>query len=159
MIYGNPYMQQPGGYYPPPPMSGAAPDNLAAYKMPYQAQPIQPMQQQPVQSAPSALIFVLGEAEASAYPVAPGNTVSMWDKSDPTVYIKSVDAAGVPSLRILDYTERSAAPKRRAAEEAPAPAPEYARAEELRAVESRCAQLAAKLDRIEGMIGGGAGDA
>ena len=72
-----------------------------------------------------------------------------------------MDASGVPSMRILDYTERTAVPRRKqAAEAAPAqPAqPEYARAEELRALETRHEQLAAKLDRIADMIGGG-GDA
>ena len=163
MMYGNPYYPPTGGFYPAPPQNGAMPDNLAAYKAPYQMQQPAMMQPQP-QPAPqmpqtvSALTFVLGEAEASAYPVAPGNTVSLWDKNESTVYIKSVDASGVPSMRILDYTERTAAPRRKqAAEAAPAQAaqPEYAKAEELRALETRHEQLAAKLDRIADMIGGG----
>ena len=150
MMYGNPYFQPPqGGFYPAQPQGGAMPDNLAAYKAPYQ------MQQMP--QAVSALTFVLGEAEASAYPVAPGNTVSLWDKNESTVYIKSMDANGVPSMRILDYVERTAAPRRRPAEEAAPAAPEYARAEDLRALETRHEQLAAKLDRIADMIGGGGG--
>lgn len=161
-MYGNPYYPPQGGFYTAPPQNGAMPDNLASYKAPYQMQP-QPamMQPQPAPQMPqtvSALTFVLGEAEASAYPVAPGNTVSLWDKSESTVYIKSVDASGVPSMRILDYTERSAAPRRKQAAEAATAQPEYARAEELRALETRHEQLAAKLDRIADMIGGG-GDA
>ena len=164
MMYGNPYYPPQGGFYPATPQNGAMPDNLAAYKAPYQMPP-QPAMMQPqpqtAQQMPqtvSALTFVLGEAEASAYPVAPGNTVGLWDKSESTVYIKSVDASGVPSMRILDYTERTAAPRRKqAAEAAPAqPAqPEYAKAEDLRALETRHEQLAAKLDRIADMIGGG----
>lgn len=162
MMYGSPYFQPPqGGFYPAQPQGGAMPDNLAAYKAPYQMQQ-PPMMQQPPQpqqmpQAVSALTFVLGEAEASAYPVAPGNTVSLWDKNESTVYIKSMDANGVPSMRILDYTERTAAPRRRPAEEAAPAAPEYARAEDLRALENRHEQLAAKLDRIADMIGGGGG--
>ena len=164
MMYGNPYYPPTGGFYPAPPQNGAMPDNLAAYKATYQMPPQPAMMQPQPQLAPqmpqtvSALTFVLGEAEASAYPVAPGNTVSLWDKNESTVYIKSVDASGVPSMRILDYTERSAAPRRKqAAEAAPAQTaqPEYARAEELRALETRHEQLAAKLDRIADMIGGG----
>ena len=164
MMYGNPYYPPQGGFYPAQPQNGAMPDNLAAYKAPYQMPPQPAMMQPQPQPAPqmpqtvSALTFVLGEAEASAYPVAPGNTVSLWDKSESTVYIKSVDASGVPSMRILDYVERSAAPRRRPAEEAAPAAPEYARAEDLRALETRHEQLAAKLDRIADMIGGG-GDA
>ena len=167
MMYGNPYYPPQGGFYPATPQNGAMPDNLAAYKAPYQMPPQPAMMQPQPQPAPqmpqtvSALTFVRGEAEASAYPVAPGNTVGLWDKSESTVYIKSVDASGVPSMRILDYTERTAAPRRKqAAEAAPAqPAqPEYAKAEDLRALETRHEQLAAKLDRIADMIGGG-GDA
>ena len=40
--------------------------------------------------------------------VAPNNSVTLWDKNKDTVYIKSVNAQGVPSMRILDYTERTA---------------------------------------------------
>ena len=118
MMYGNPYYPPTGGFYPAQPQNGAMPDNLAAYKAPYQMPP-QPAMMQPqpqpqqMPQAVSALTFVLGEAEASAYPVAPGNTVSLWDKNESTVYIKYMDASGVPSMRILDYVERSAAPRRR----------------------------------------------
>lgn len=77
----------------------------------------QPMQQQmqPVQTAQQPtndFLWVLGQTEAEGYPVAPNNTVTLWDKNLPTIYIKSVNAQGVPSMRILDFTERLAnAPK------------------------------------------------
>ena len=51
-------------------------------------------------------LWVLNENEATSYPVAPNNTVTLWDKNLPTIYIKSVNAQGVPSMRILDFTER-----------------------------------------------------
>ena len=76
-------------------------------------QPItQPMQnaQMPMQGQPTNdFLWVLNENEATSYPVAPNNTVTLWDKNLPTIYIKSVNAQGVPSMRILDFTERSAA--------------------------------------------------
>lgn len=53
-------------------------------------------------------LWVLNENEAISYPVAPNGTVTMWDKNLPTIYIKSVNAQGVPSMRILDFTERTA---------------------------------------------------
>ena len=53
-------------------------------------------------------MWVLGQTEAESYPVAPNNTVTLWDKNLPTIYIKSVNAQGVPSMRILDFTERAA---------------------------------------------------
>lgn len=75
----------------------------------------QPMQnaQMPMQGQPtSEFLWVLNENEATSYPVAPNNTVTLWDKNLPTIYIKSVNAQGVPSMRILDFTERTAtAPK------------------------------------------------
>lgn len=79
-------------------------------------QPIgQPMQsaQMPMQGQPTNdFLWVLNENEATSYPVAPNNTVTLWDKNLPTIYIKSVNAQGVPSMRILDFTERLAnAPK------------------------------------------------
>lgn len=54
------------------------------------------------------MLFVLNETEATAYPVAPNNSVTLWDKNKDTVYIKSVNMQGVPSMRILDYVERTA---------------------------------------------------
>jgi hypothetical protein len=53
------------------------------------------------------MIWVLSEVEAQSYPVAPNNKVILWDKNQDTVYIKSADAQGVPSIQILDYVERT----------------------------------------------------
>lgn len=36
----------------------------------------------------SDIIWVLNENEAMAYPVAPNNTVVLWDKNNPTIYVK-----------------------------------------------------------------------
>ena len=67
----------------------------------------QTMQQAPMQTQPTNdFLWVLNENEATSYPVAPNNTVTLWDKNLPTIYIKSVNAQGVPSMRILDFTER-----------------------------------------------------
>lgn len=69
--------------------------------------------QQPYQSAPSqnnSLIWVQGEAGAKSYLVAPNNTVQLWDSESQTIYLKSADATGMPSMRILDYTIRDAQP-------------------------------------------------
>lgn len=52
--------------------------------------------------------WVLGEAGAKAYMVAPGSTVLLMDRDQPVLYLKTVDASGMPSLRIFDYVERSA---------------------------------------------------
>ena len=123
MAYQHQYYQ--GGYYPQY-QNGAVPDMLNQYKGQYQ-QPMpmqQPMMQQPVQQMPmqnvpqpipsnDMMIWVLSEGEAQSYPVAPNNSVILWDKNSDVVYIKSVNAQNVPSFRVLDYKERTAdnAPK------------------------------------------------
>lgn len=84
-----------------PYFNGAMPDALNMYKQPYQ------MAQMPPKTA-NELIFVLNETEATSYPVAPNATVVLWDKNTPTIYVKSADAQGVPSIRILDFVERTA---------------------------------------------------
>lgn len=89
-MFGNPYV---GGYQQPyytPPMA----DNLAQLR----AQP---------QAQTSNLVWVQGAEAAKAYLVGAGQTVALWDSESMTIYLKSVDASGVPSMRILDYKERT----------------------------------------------------
>ena len=84
-------------------------NQMGQYNPQYQQQMAQPMQnaQMPMQGQPTNdFLWVLNENEATSYPVAPNNTVTLWDKNLPTIYIKSVNAQGVPSMRILDFTER-----------------------------------------------------
>ena len=52
-----------------------------------------------------------GVAGAQSYQVAPNNTVVLWDSEEQSIYIKSADMQGKPSMRILDYTIRSEAPR------------------------------------------------
>ena len=105
MAYPNYYQ---GGYYPQY-QNGAVPDMLNQYKGNYQQMPMQqPMVQQmqtPTQT--NDMIWVLNENEATSYPVAPNNSVVLWDKNNPTIYVKSVNAQGMPSMRVLDFTERN----------------------------------------------------
>lgn len=107
----NPYyapFARPMGYYNP------------SVPMPMQEQyqpQMQPQISQMQQQTDPDMIWVLGESEASAYLVAPGRTVTMWDKNKDTAYIKSVNLQGVPTLRILDYTERMPANGARIAQE------------------------------------------
>ena len=84
---------------------------MGQYNPQYQQQMTQLMQnaQMPMPGQPTNdFLWVLNENEATSYPVAPNNTVILWDKNLPTVYIKSVNAQGVPSMRVLDFTERTA---------------------------------------------------
>lgn len=71
-------------------------------------QPVPPQMVQPQPSQPvnSNLIWVQGEAGAKSYLVAPNNTLTLWDSEAQTIYLKSADASGMPSMKILDYTIR-----------------------------------------------------
>lgn len=111
MAYGNYAPFYRGGYFNPiqtPTMPTMA-DNQNQFAQPYQA----PMQTNfaPTTQPKNDMIWVLNENEATSYPVAPNNSVVLWDKNNPTIYIKSVNAQGVPSMRVLDFNERSEMPK------------------------------------------------
>ncbi len=56
--------------------------------------------------AKNGIIWVQGEAGAKAYPVAPNTTVQLWDSETQTIFLKSADGSGMPSMKILDYTIR-----------------------------------------------------
>lgn len=110
MAYGNYAPFYRGGFFNPmqtPTMPQMA-DNQGQFAQPYQ-QPLQtnvtpiPMQTQQTND----MIWVLNENEATSYPVAPNNSVVLWDKNNPTIYVKSVNANGMPSIRILDFVERN----------------------------------------------------
>lgn len=84
---------------------------MASYNayQPYFPQYYNPQYQQQQQQAQvsNGIIWVQGEAGAKSYMVAPNNTVQLWDSESQTIYLKSADASGMPSMRILDYTIRS----------------------------------------------------
>lgn len=112
MAYNQPYNY---GYYPQY-QNGAVPDMLNQYKGQYQQMPIQqniPTQQMqmpipPTPQKPSnELIWVQGLEGAKGFLVAPNNTVVLWDTENPVIYVKSADASGIPSMRVLDFKERN----------------------------------------------------
>lgn len=77
----------------------------ATYYNPYIYQQPAPQPAQPS----SGIIWVSGEAGAKAYLVAPNTTVQLWDSESQRIYLKSADASGMPSIKILDYTIRDQA--------------------------------------------------
>lgn len=97
---------QPMQYYP----QQYAPQPQQVQNVPQMQQPqIQNGQQQPQQVNPtmtSGIIWVQGEAGAKSYLVAPNTTVQLWDSERQTIYLKSADASGMPSIKTLDYTIR-----------------------------------------------------
>lgn len=110
MTYGNYAPFYRSGFFNPmqtptmPQMSENQNQFAQAYQQPMQTNPApMPMQTQPTND----MIWVLNENEATSYPVAPNNSVVLWDKNNPTIYVKSVNAQGMPSMRILDFVERN----------------------------------------------------
>ena len=69
------------------------------------------MQNQNLQSQPSqqnnGIIWVQGEAGAKSYLVAPNTTVQLWDSESDVIYLKSADASGMPSMKVIDYKVRN----------------------------------------------------
>ena len=79
--------------------------NYPMYQFPMQQQIPQP-QFNYNNNNPSNLTWVTGETGAKSYLVAPNSTATLWDSEAQTIYLKSADASGMPSMKILDYTIR-----------------------------------------------------
>ena len=141
--YYAPYQRQMQGYYNP-----IVPQEQPNFQQPqYQQASAMPPAIQP---GDTDMIWVLAENEASSYLVAPGRTVTMWDKNRDTIYLKSMSRQGVPSMRIFDYTERMPAN----APKTPQNAREidgavFAHAEDLKAVQEGLATLRAELEELK----------
>lgn len=110
--YYAPY-SRPMGYYNP-----SIPQDMSNMQTNQQMPMPQQMQQIPIQSNPAlmqmptqqtndVMLWVLNENEASSFPVAPNNSVVLWDKNNKTFYIKTANAQGIPSMQIYDFTERT----------------------------------------------------
>lgn len=123
------------------------------YNQPYQ-QPqtaISPVQtpQTPAQMQ-GGLIWVQGEAGAKSYLVAPNNTVQLWDSESQTIYLKSADASGMPSMKILDYTIRETAKNtaNSASVVMPDNLPDYATKDEIKVVSEQITALRERVDSL-----------
>lgn len=116
------------------------------YTSPYQpyTQPTyQP--QMPQNQANTGLIWVQGESGAKSYLVAPNTTVVLFDSESQTVYLKSADAAGMPSMRILDYTIRDQKAPNSVFDK---PVDTYATKDEINALRAEIAQIQARLKGV-----------
>ena len=82
------------------------PDQLGQLRAPYQ----QMYQPAPMQSN-NGLLWVQGEAGAKSYLVAPSTTVLLMDSEAQRFYLKSSDAAGMPTMKTFEYSEVTALPK------------------------------------------------
>ena len=56
------------------------------------------------------LIRVNGLEGAKNYPLSPGSTVALFDAESDTMFIKSMDAGGFPSIRTFSFIEMTSKP-------------------------------------------------
>jgi hypothetical protein len=98
-FYGQQQTPYSGQYMNPSSAPAPMPVQQNPYPMRQEARPVFPLQMQGMGGNSSQVIWVLGEAEASSYLVAPGCEVPMFDSNGGMAYIKSVDQYNRPRLR------------------------------------------------------------
>lgn len=119
------------------------PVNYQQYYPQYQ----QPQPQQPQQNQNSmGFIWVQGEAGAKSYLVAPNTTVQLWDSEAPVIYLKSADASGMPSMKVIDYKIREQAQPQNAPVASEQIKVDYVTHEELKDFEEKITQ---KIEEIK----------
>ena len=111
-----------------------------------------PYYQQPQQTQQNGSpIWIQGEAAAKSYLVAPNSTVVLFDSEQQTIYLKSADPSGMPSIKILDYTIRDSAkngansPVSSTADNLSA----YATKDEIKAVSDEITALRKRIEKME----------
>lgn len=114
------------------------------YQPAYYPQVQQPQMQ--AQQASTDIKWVQGEAGAKSYMVAPNTSVTLWDSESHTIYIKSANASGLPSMTIIDYTIRNeASPGKAVLAES-----DFAKQSDVDYLKSEIEALRAKFGEIEG---------
>lgn len=96
----------------------------------------------------SEMIWVLNESEATSYPVAPNNSVVLWDKNQNVIYVKSANMQGVPSMRILEFTERTQNEPQKAVQEGLSLGDKFVTLDTFKALEGKMEQLQARFDEL-----------
>lgn len=80
------------------------------FPMNYQPQRMYYPQANQQPQANNGITWVQGMESAKSYLVAPNTTVALFDSENQSIYLKSADASGMPSMKILDYKIRENAP-------------------------------------------------
>lgn len=117
----------------------------------YQPMYYQPQYQPQYQQQNTGVIWVQGEAAARSYLMAPNTTLPLWDSESNTIFLKTTDAAGMPSMKILDYTIRNQTPVNAPVAASPVQvenASTYATKADLEALAGQLGTLRAELDSI-----------
>ena len=132
----------------------------ATYQPMYYQPQYQPVMQQQQQPAQNNMIWVQGEGAARSYLMAPNTTLPLWDSETNTIFLKTTDAAGMPSMKILDYTIRESThqtPGNGVISPSPAPAQEYVGKAETDALKAEIEAMRADLEVFRGDLYGIAG--
>lgn len=103
-------------------------------------------QQAQMQAQQNGMVWVQGEAGAKSYLLTPNTILPLWDSEAQTIYLKSTDASGMPTMKILDYTVRDSQQNNPPIQNNNAES--FATKEE---VESLAEQLASMKRRLDGM--------
>ena len=105
-------------------------------------------------NAQNSLIWVQGINAVKSYPVAPNTSVPLFDSEANVVYIKSADASGMPSIKILDYNVRDSEPRKAES----APQMDFVTHNELADIQKEIDALKAKFERTADKRNGGKND-
>lgn len=73
-------------------------------------QQFMPQQPQNLQPPSNGILWVQGAEGAKSYMLAPNSTVLLMDSEGTRFYIKSTDAAGMPSMRTFEFREVTGLP-------------------------------------------------
>lgn len=116
----------------------------------YPYQQYYPQYQQSSYQQNNGIIWVQGEAGAKSYLVAPNTTVQLWDSESQCIYLKSADASGMPSMRVLEYTirENSSDSSLNGFQKKSANAQAYATKDEIGRIEAELRSLRDELDNL-----------
>ena len=96
-------------------------------------------------------VWVQGEAGAKSYLVAPNSSVDLWDSESHTIFVKSADISGLPSMQVLEYTIKE---PRKAQEPVKDDKPIYVSIEEFKALKSELEALKKQIHRPNQKKGG-----
>jgi hypothetical protein len=88
-------------------------------------------------------IWVQGEDAAKSYPIAPNTILELWDTERQTIYLKSADASGKPSMQVLDFTIRGM-------EQQGAAATNYATKEEIAQITEQINTIRKDMKKLKG---------
>ena len=93
------------------------------------------------------MIWVQGETGAKSYLMEPNMTLPLWDSEAQVIYLKSTDASGMPTMKILDYTIRDGVANTKPLPTIEPQNVDYVTHDELKEVEER---ILSRLDNSKG---------